>query len=72
MAADEKYPVLNRDNLTIPIETQLYEKQKNFFELAAAFLRSRLNFKCFKKKIFWSYILYFQSYGLRKRSEINV
>ena len=50
MAADEKYPVLNRDNLTIPIETQLYEKQKNFFELAAAFLRSRLNFKCFKKK----------------------
>ena len=27
-AADEKYPVLNRENLTIPIQKQLSQKQK--------------------------------------------
>ena len=31
LATDEKYPVLNRDNLTIPIEMQLSQKQKAFF-----------------------------------------
>ena len=30
LAADEKYPVLNRDNLTIPIQMQLSQKQKTF------------------------------------------
>ena len=30
LAADEKYPVLNRDNLTIPIQMLLYRKQKAF------------------------------------------
>ena len=50
MAADEKYPVLNRDNLTIPIEMQLSQKQKTFSEFLAAFLKSRLNFEYFEKK----------------------
>ena len=49
-AADEKYPVLNGDNLTIPIQMQLSQKQKNFFEFLAAFLKSRLNIKHFEKK----------------------
>ena len=31
LAADEKYPVLNRDNLTIPIHMQLSQTQKTFF-----------------------------------------
>ena len=30
LAADDKYPVLNRDNLTIPIQIQLSHKQKPF------------------------------------------
>ena len=30
LAADEKYPVLNTDNLTIPIQMQLSQKQKSF------------------------------------------
>ena len=47
-AADEKYPVLNRDNLTIPIQTQLSEKQKTFSEFFLAFLRSRINLKHFE------------------------
>ena len=60
LAADEKYPVLNRDNLTIPIQMQLSQKQKTFSELLAKFLKSRLNFKHFEKKmtliafVFWN------------------
>ena len=50
LAANEKYPVLNRDNLTIPIQMQLSQKQKTFSEFFAAFLKSRLNFKYFLKK----------------------
>ena len=50
LATDEKYPVLNRDNLTIPIQMQLSQKQKTFSEFFAAFLKSRLNFKYFLKK----------------------
>ena len=48
--ADRKYPVLNRDNLTIPIQTQLSQKQNTFFKLLTRFKKSRLNFKFFKKK----------------------
>ena len=33
LAADEKYPVLNRNNLKIPIQMQLSEKQKVFLNL---------------------------------------
>ena len=50
MAADEKYPVPNRDNLSIPIEMQLCQKQKTFSEFLAAFLKSILNFKHFGKE----------------------
>ena len=52
LAADEKYPVLNRDNLTIPIQMQLSQKQKTFSQLFAAFLKFRLNFKYFGKKYY--------------------
>ena len=50
LAPDEKYPVLNRDNLTIPIQMQLSQKKKTFSQFFAAFLKSRLNFKCFEIK----------------------
>ena len=45
LAADDKYPVLNRDNLTIPIQMQLSQKQKTFSQFFAVFLKSRLNFE---------------------------
>ena len=48
LATDEKYPVLNRENLTIPIQMQLPQKQKKFSEFFAGFLKSRLNFKHFE------------------------
>ena len=41
LAADEKYPVLNRDNLTIPIQMQLSRKQNTFSEFFTAFLKSK-------------------------------
>ena len=50
LAADEKYPVPNRDNLTIAIQMELSEKQKTFSQFFAAFLKCRLNFEFFKKK----------------------
>ena len=40
LAANEKYPVLNKDNLTIP----------TFSEFFAAFLKSYRNFERFEKK----------------------
>ena len=51
LADDEKYPVLNRDNLTIPIQMQLSQKQKTFSEFFAAFLKSYLNFERFETKM---------------------
>ena len=51
LAADEKYPLLNRDNLAIPIQMQLSQKQKTFAQFLAEFLKSRLNFIYFEKKI---------------------
>ena len=59
LAVDKKYLVLNRDNLTIPIQMQLSEKQKTFSQFFSAFLKSSLNFKHFEKKmtliafVFW-------------------
>ena len=37
LAADEKYPVLNRDNLTIPIQMQLSNQQKLFLNFLLPF-----------------------------------
>ena len=50
LPAKKKYPVLNRDNLTIPIQMQLSQKQKTFSDSFAAFLKCSLNFKDFEKK----------------------
>ena len=51
LAADEKSPVLNRDNITITIQMQLSQKQKTFSRFFSAFLKSTLNFKHFEKKM---------------------
>ena len=44
LSADGKNSLLNRDNLTQPIQMQLSGKQKTFSQFFAAFLKSRLNF----------------------------
>ena len=50
MAADDKYSLLNRDNLTQPIRTPLSQKQKAFSEFFLPFSKSTLNFEHFQKK----------------------
>ena len=50
LAADEKYPVVNSNNLTLPIRMELSEKEKNFSQFFAAFLKFRLSFEHFQKK----------------------
>ena len=50
LAADEKYPVLNTENLAIPIQMQLSHKQKTFAEFFAPSLKSTINFNYFEKK----------------------
>ena len=50
MAADEKYPVLNRDNLMKSILMQLSQKQKTFTEFFDAFLKSVWNFEHIETK----------------------
>ena len=48
---NEKCPVLNGDNLTIPIQMQLSQKQKTFSEIFGGFPKSRLNSEYFEKKM---------------------
>ena len=50
MTADDKYSLLNRDNLTQPIPTILSQKQKGFFQFFFAFSKSTLNFEHLQKK----------------------
>ena len=50
LATDENDPVLNRDNLRIPIQMQLFRKQKPFSKFFASFLKFRLNLEYFEKK----------------------
>ena len=50
LTADDKHYLLNRDNLTEPIQMQLSQKQKTFSEFFFAFLKSILNFKHLPKK----------------------
>ena len=45
LTVDDKHYLLNRDNLTQPIQMQLSKKQKTFSEFFFAFVNSLLNFK---------------------------
>ena len=50
LTADDKYSLLNRDNLTQSIWTELSKKQTAFSQLLLAFSKSTLNFEHFQKK----------------------
>ena len=47
---DDKHYMLNRDNLTQPIQKPLPQKQKTFSQFFLAFLKSILNFKHLPEK----------------------
>ena len=50
LTVDQKDYLLNRDNLTQPIQIQLSQKQKIFSEFSFAFLKSILNLKHLPRK----------------------
>ena len=50
LTTDDKYSLLNRDNLTQPIQILLYHKEKTFSEFFSSFLKCRFNLEPFQKK----------------------
>ena len=50
LTVNDKHYLLNRENLTQPIQIQLSQKQKIFSEFFFAFLKSILNFKHLPRK----------------------
>ena len=50
LTVNDKHYLLNRDNLTQPIQIQLPEKEENFSQFFFAFLKSILNYKHLPKK----------------------
>ena len=69
---DEKYPLLKRDNLKIPINVQLSQKQKTFSQFFTASSKSTLNFEYFEQKDHLHRFCHYEITGLQKRSQINV
>ena len=51
LTANENYPVLDRDNLMIPIQMHLSQKQKTFSQFLGAVFQSKVNFKYYEKKL---------------------
>ena len=49
LTVNDKHYLLNRDNLTQPIQIQLSQKQKIFSEFFFVFLKSILNFEHLRK-----------------------
>ena len=50
LTADDKYSLLNRDNLTQQNRTQLSQKQKAFSQFFLAFSKYTLDFEDFEKR----------------------
>ena len=50
LSADDKYSLLNRDNLTQPIQMELSQKEKLFSQFLFALSKSTLNFEHFQRK----------------------
>ena len=51
LTANYEYSRSNRKNLPLPVQMQLSEKPKTYFQFSIAFLESTLNFEHFEKKI---------------------
>ena len=50
LSGDDKYSLLNRDNLTKPIQILISQKVKIFSQFFSAYLKCPLNFEHFQKK----------------------
>ena len=51
LTVDEKDYLLNRDNLTQPIQIQLSKKEKTFLQFSFKFSKAILNFKDLSKRM---------------------
>ena len=51
LTADDQYSLLNRENLTEPIWTILFQKQKDLSRFFLGFMKSTLNFEHLEKKM---------------------
>ena len=51
LTADDKYSILNRDNLTQPIQILLSQKQNIFSQFFSLCLESKINFEQFQRKM---------------------
>ena len=67
------YPVLIRDNLMIPIQMQLSQKQDNLSQFFGAFLRATLNFGHYEQKgdphRFWDFEIKYCENVVREMSK---
>ena len=50
LVVNEKHPFINRDNLTIPIQMQLSQRQETFSQFFSTFIKSPLSFEYFEKR----------------------
>ena len=70
---DDKYSLLDRDNLTHSIQTQLSQKKKNVsVNFFSAFFKSRLRFEHFEKKDDTDSSCISEISYSEKRGELNV
>ena len=51
LITDDKYSLVNTDNLRQPIHMQLSQRWKTFSQFITAFVKPKLNFQHFKKKM---------------------
>ena len=51
LTVDDKHYMLNRDNVTQPIQIELSQQQKTFSKFLLAFLKPILNYKHLPKKV---------------------
>ena len=66
LTVHDKHYLLNKDNLTQPIQIQLSEKQKTFPQFFFSIFKIYIRFCRYLKKGLPSYLMYFRNSGLRK------
>ena len=60
LTADNKYSLRNMEDLPEPIQLQLFNKQNNFSQFFAAYLKSKSNFEHFEKQEFAQILCIFE------------
>ena len=66
LTVDDKGSLLNKDNLTQPIQAQLSQKQKNFRAFFFLIYEIQIKFSTLSKKRWSSYLMYLWNYALQK------